>query len=57
MSPFRLAKLTFRSACAIAVLAQIEAIPAEGVTVSSVQLGRHYTLQVHLTADQGYFAG
>jgi hypothetical protein len=53
-SPVRIAKLLYRSACAIAVLAQLEGIPAEGVTVLSVRLGRCYTLQIHLRADQGY---
>lgn len=58
MNPYRLAKFAYRSACAIAVLAQLENVPEEGVTVFATKLGHHhrffYTLQVHLNTSQQY---
>lgn len=58
MNPYRLAQFAYRSACAVAVLAQLESIPQEGVTVFATKLGHHhrffYTLQVHLNACQQY---
>jgi len=58
MNPYRLAKIAYRSACAVAVLAQLENIPEEGITVFATKLGHHdrffYTLQVHLNAGQQY---